>query len=90
VLDPAAGRGEFISAVPASERWAVDRTEHVESSRVEGFRMLIGDVMEVELPEDRFDGVFVSNFLEHLSTQEAIGSFLRRCWTRPGGAGASP
>jgi hypothetical protein len=24
VLDPAAGRGEFISAVPAAERWGVD------------------------------------------------------------------
>jgi methyltransferase family protein len=87
VLDPAAGRGEFISAVPASERWAVDRTEHVESSQAEGFRMLIGDVMEVELPENHFDGIFVSNFLEHLSTQEAIGSFLAKMLdaTRRGG-----
>ena len=24
VLDPAAGRGEFITAVPAAERWGVD------------------------------------------------------------------
>jgi hypothetical protein len=24
VLDPAAGRGEFITAVPAAERWGID------------------------------------------------------------------
>ncbi len=87
VLDPAAGRGEFISAVPAEERWAVDRVAHVASAPAQGFRMLIGDAMEVELPSDHFDGIFVSNFLEHLPTQEAIGSFLARMLsaTRPGG-----
>jgi hypothetical protein len=25
VLDPAAGRGEFVNAVPARERWAIDQ-----------------------------------------------------------------
>src|SRR5262245_22275986 len=28
VLDPAAGRGEFITAVPAAERWGVDLVNH--------------------------------------------------------------
>lgn len=78
VLDPAAGRCEFINAVPARERWAVDRVAHAESNLGPGARMVVGDVMEVELPESHFDGVFVSNFLEHLPTQEAIGSFLAR------------
>jgi hypothetical protein len=43
--------------------------------------------MEVDLPEAHFDGIFVSNFLEHLPSQEAIGSFLARMLdvTRDGG-----
>jgi hypothetical protein len=28
VLDPAAGRGEFITAVPAAERWACCHPHH--------------------------------------------------------------
>jgi SAM-dependent methyltransferase len=34
--------------------------------------------MEVELPAEHFDGVFVSNFLEHLHDQEAIAVFLEK------------
>jgi hypothetical protein len=49
--------------------------------------VLIGDVMEVDLPENHFDGVFVSNFLEHLPTQEAVGSFLARMLNLSRGGG---
>ncbi len=31
VLDPAAGRGEFIGAVPAAETWAVDAVSYPEA-----------------------------------------------------------
>src|ERR1700722_82957 len=64
VLDPAAGRGEFITAVPAAERWGVDlvRQGDIEAG---GVRMIIADIMDAELPEGYFDGVFLSNFLEH-------------------------
>ena len=34
--------------------------------------------MDAELPQSHFDGVFVSNFLEHLFTQEDIFEFLER------------
>jgi SAM-dependent methyltransferase len=34
--------------------------------------------MEAELPEAHFDGIFVSNFLEHLHDQEAIAAFLEK------------
>ncbi|HEY7278703.1 MAG TPA: class I SAM-dependent methyltransferase [Trebonia sp.] len=75
VLDPAAGRGEFITAVPAVERWGVDlvRQGDIEAA---GVRMIIGDVMDADLPEGHFDGVFVSNFLEHLPSQDAVGAAL--------------
>ena len=41
-----------------------------------GINAIIGDVFEATLPTDYFDGVFVSNFLEHLGTQEQVAAFL--------------
>jgi hypothetical protein len=75
VLDPAAGRGEFITAVPAAERWAVDlvRQGDIEAA---GVRMIVADIMDADLPEDHFDGVFLSNFLEHLASQDAVATVL--------------
>jgi SAM-dependent methyltransferase len=87
VLDPAAGRGEFINSVPAAERWAVDQVSFDETKLRPGTRFLVGDAMQVELPESYFDGIFVSNFLEHLPSPDAIASFLERMrsCTAPGG-----
>lgn len=78
VLDPAAGRGEFIAAVPARERWAVDAVEQPEADYGKGTRVLIDDAIKAKLPAAHFDGVFVSNFLEHLPSQDAIANFLER------------
>jgi Methyltransferase domain len=78
VLDPAAGRCEFINAVPAAERWAVDQVAYPEGQAQAGTRLVVGDAMDVELPESHFDGVFVSNFLEHLPTPDHVASFLER------------
>ncbi len=87
LLDPAAGRGEFINAAPARERWAVDRVAYAEGTYADGVRLVVADVFEAELPSAYFDGVFVSNFLEHLPTQEAVAAFLGRMReaTRDGG-----
>jgi SAM-dependent methyltransferase len=86
VLDPAAGRGEFISAVPAADRWGVDRVKQADLESA-GVKMIIADIMDAELPTDYFDGVFLSNFLEHLPDQNAVGSVLSklRDAMRPGG-----
>jgi 2-polyprenyl-3-methyl-5-hydroxy-6-metoxy-1,4-benzoquinol methylase len=87
VLDPAAGRGESIDAIPATERWAIDVVNHRGGSAQAGTKFIEGDVMDVDLPEGHFDAVWVSNFLEHLSTQEQVATFLekvREC-IRPGG-----
>ena len=87
VLDPAAGRGEFIGAVPASERWAIDRVAYPQSGEAPGLRWIVSDVMAAELPDNHFDAIFVSNFLEHLGSQQAVAAFLERMrdCTRPGG-----
>jgi SAM-dependent methyltransferase len=80
ILDPAAGRGEFITAVPAAERWGVDlvRQGDIEAA---GVRMIIADIMDAELPEGYFDGVFLSNFLEHLPSQDAVAAVLGKLRT---------
>jgi hypothetical protein len=77
ILDPAAGRCEFINAVPAEERWVVDA---VDCSRFcdSGVKQIVADVRTAELPSSYFDGIFVSNFLEHLLTQEEVAAFLTK------------
>lgn len=86
VLDPAAGRGEFIVAVPAAERWGVDLVSHGDAE-LAGVKMIISDIMDADLPDDYFDGVFLSNFLEHLADQNAVANVLARLSRamRPGG-----
>jgi hypothetical protein len=78
VLDPAAGRGEFINAVPAKERWAVDLVRYEEGTFEPEVRYVVSDIFEAELPLEHFGGVFVSNFLEHLPTQDRCAEFLER------------
>jgi SAM-dependent methyltransferase len=87
VLDPAAGRCEFINAVPAAERWAVDAVDYEEGVAREGTRLIVSEIMAADLPSEYFGGVFVSNFLEHLLSQEAVAAFLEkmRDCTAPGG-----
>ena len=63
VLDPAAGRGEFIHAIDADERWLVDAVDFPEARRDPGVTVVIGDVREIDLPADHFGGVFASNLL---------------------------
>jgi SAM-dependent methyltransferase len=78
VLDPAAGRGEFIGAIPARETWAVDAVSYDEAEYKPDTKVITASIMDAELPQDHFDGVFVSNFLEHLVDQEAIAAFLEK------------
>jgi hypothetical protein len=79
VLDPAAGRGEFITAVPAAERWGVDRVSQGDAE-LSGAKMIISDIMDADLPEGYFDGVFLSNFLPKFCRTP----FAARCRRRPG------
>lgn len=78
LLDPAAGRCEFINAVASAERWAVDATAYDERVAADGVRVIVADIMDTDLPAGYFDGVFVSNFLEHLPSQEAVATFLEK------------
>lgn len=86
-LDPAAGRREFISAIPGEERWAADSIDHADVPPDPTLKIVLGDLRELEFPEAYFDGVFVSNLLEHFGTQDEIADFLQkmRHSTEPGG-----
>lgn len=77
VLDPAAGSCEFISSVPSAERWAVDRVKYV-AKDLPGVHFVVADILSAELPVDYFDGVLVSNFLEHLPTQDTVADVLEK------------
>ncbi len=87
VIDPAAGDCEFINQVPAQERWAVDMGEHTKKMAEPNVKVVIGNNLEVDLPKNYFDGVYVSNFLEHLYSQDDVAKFLERMFAiiKPGG-----
>jgi len=88
ILDPAAGQCEFINAVAADEKWAVDMNEYfVRKYANPNIKIVIGDALEVSLPENFFDAVFISNFLEHLHSQEEVAYLLERLYRsiKPGG-----
>jgi SAM-dependent methyltransferase len=86
VLDVGAGRGEFINSVPAAERWAVDLLDYDEY-RDDAVKTVDGEILDAELPRGHFDGVLVSNMLEHLPAQDSVGSVLAKIRTvmAPGG-----
>ena len=77
VLDPAGGRGEFVNAVPADERWLVDVVDYPERQTDPAVRIVIGDLFEIELPPAYFDGVFASNLLEHFHSPEEVAGVPR-------------
>ncbi|MFI5222444.1 MAG: class I SAM-dependent methyltransferase [Bacteroidia bacterium] len=87
IIDPAAGDCEFINQVPASERWAVDMNEQTKNAASHDVKVVIGDNLKVDLPENYFDAVYISNFLEHLHNQEEVSVFLERMYhiLKPGG-----
>ncbi len=75
ILDPSSGRCEFLNSVPEAERWSIDQVDN-SAFRHPEIKAITSDVFDAELPPDYFDGVFVSNFLEHLHTLEDIARFL--------------
>jgi SAM-dependent methyltransferase len=88
LLDPACGRCEFLHALPdVAERWGVDRYQTAAAGMLEGITFRQGDIFAVDLPKEHFSGVFISNLLEHLASQEEIFALLERLHEvmRPGG-----
>lgn len=79
VLDPAGGLCEFINSIPAKEKWTIDiEPEFIGKHAGKDVRVIIGNNLQVDLPDNYFDAVFISNFLEHLHSQEEVALLLGR------------
>jgi hypothetical protein len=88
ILDPAAGMCEFINAIPSEEKWAVELNEYFIGKYADpNVNIVVGNIFKVDLPENYFDGIFISNFLEHLDSQHQVAELLEKMFacTRSGG-----
>ena len=73
VLDVATDAGYFIRNITAAERWASDLRD-TSTSMPEGVRFIQSDGLSLAeaAPNDYFDVVFMSNYLEHLDSAESV------------------
>jgi Methyltransferase domain len=78
ILDSAGGMCEFINASQSTEKWVIDIEDSVKNFVSNDVKTIVGDVLTVDLPKNYFDAVFISNFLEHLHSQEEVAFFLNR------------
>jgi SAM-dependent methyltransferase len=88
VLDIGTDAGYFIRNITAAERWATDLRDT--SARMPAdVRFVQSDGLSLAdvVPDDYFDVVFMSNYLEHLDSAESVIEQLRvaRRLLRPGG-----
>ena len=88
VLDVACDLGYFIRHIRAGERWATD-VRDMSSSLGPDVHFVQADslALSTAVPSDSFDLVFVSNYLEHLPSPEAVIAQLKeiRAVTKPDG-----
>ena len=88
VLDLACDRGHFIRWVSATERWATDIRD-MRSALPDDIRFVQSSGLDLAptLPNGYFGTVFMSNYLEHLESSDAVIDQLRvaRQLLRPGG-----
>lgn len=78
VLDLACDEGYFIRTVVAAERWATDIRD-VGASLGDGIHFVQVDGLELAsaVPGSHFDAVFMSNYLEHLPSSDAVLAQMR-------------
>jgi SAM-dependent methyltransferase len=78
VLDIACDRGAFISNIRARDKWAVDLRD-VSANLPSDVRFIQADGLSLRevLPNGSFDFVFMSNYLEHLPSSDAVVVQLR-------------
>ena len=88
VLDVACDEGYFIRNIKARERWASD-VRDVSASLGPGVHFVAVDAREIakSVPNDYFDVVFMSNYLEHLPSSMDVMKQMREvnAILKPGG-----
>ena len=88
ILDLACDRGHFIRWVRGTERWATDIRDMRAALPVDvRFVQASGLDLTTVIPNGYFGTVFMSNYLEHIETSDAVVDQLRvvRQLLRPGG-----
>ena len=88
LLDLACDRGHFVRFVKARERWATDIRDMREALPPDiQFVQASGLDLVGALPADHFGTIFMSNYLEHLESSDAVIDQLRIAagLLRPGG-----
>lgn len=79
VLDIGCGFCHFLNAVKAKERIGVDANPEAKNFAQPGVEVrTVEDLRLADLPNEHFDFIFISNFLEHLNSGAEILSVLRR------------
>jgi 2-polyprenyl-3-methyl-5-hydroxy-6-metoxy-1,4-benzoquinol methylase len=89
VIDIACDRGDFIANITARDRWASDiRDMSAYLPSDVNFIQADGLDLAEHAPNDHFDVVFMSNYLEHLPSGEAVVAQLEVAsrLLRPGGS----
>jgi 2-polyprenyl-3-methyl-5-hydroxy-6-metoxy-1,4-benzoquinol methylase len=73
VLDLACDKGHFVRAIRASERWATDIRD-MRSALPEDIRFVQSSGLDLVgvVPSGHFGTVFMSNYLEHLESPDAV------------------
>ncbi len=88
ILDLACDRGHFIRWVRGTERWATDIRD-MRAALPDDIRFVQASGLDLTtvIPNGYFGTVFMSNYLEHLETSDAVVDQLRvvRQLLRPGG-----
>lgn len=88
LLELGAGWGEFINQIDAAERHAMDLNPELPARLAPEVVPVVQDCSKPwPFPENRFDAIFTSNFLEHLPDRSAIGRTVSEAFRclRPGG-----
>jgi SAM-dependent methyltransferase len=80
VLDLGAGSCEFINAVHAAEKIAVDLNPEIKRCAAAEIRVLLTSSEDLSLiPDKTVDVVFTSNFFEHLPSKRSLMRTLDEC-----------
>lgn len=88
VLDLGAGYCEFINAIDARRKLALDLNPSTRQMAGPGVEVVAQDVAQPWAVDDEsIDVVFTSNFFEHLPTKEALSQCLKQAFRamKPGG-----
>jgi SAM-dependent methyltransferase len=89
ILDVGAGFCHFINQIRAKRRIAVDANPGIRAYADPAVEVLITDNLSLpSIPDGGVDHVYISNFLEHLSSPADVIALLQTVWTKlaPGGS----